>query len=114
MTVMTTTGGAPATTGGATAGYTHRHWKLQMVAAMKVLLLIIQALEVMQADLARVDAGRTHRAEIAELVQTFTELIQEGARIIGVEDAIAIPLADAIAKAGGLAEVATKKEYHQR
>jgi len=97
-------------------GYTHGDWKMEMAAVLGLDGAIYKALDEMLAVLRgpAVRAGRTHLKLVASLQKEFADGIAEGAAAVGVEDAHAIPVHEAIQRVGGLAEVAREKRYHER
>jgi len=94
--------------------YTHRDWRTSMATIRDALELVLApGLDHMHADLRRVDAGRTQLAQAAQMVVLVGELGTEATRILGAHDPRLRQVSEAQAAAGGLAEVAGDKRYHQ-
>lgn len=98
------------TTGG---GYTHAAWKEAMGRVLLTTAGAVQALVMMEAAQEAVGGGRTHLALIRGCLVTGSENLQHGLGLVDATDARYLPVAEAITAAGGRAEVADAKHYHQ-
>ena len=99
---------------GKDTSYTHLDWRTGMTNIRDALdLVLTPALDHIHADLRRVDAGRTQLAQAARMVVMVGDLGTEATRILGDHDGRLRQVGEAQAAAGGLAEVAGDKRYHQ-
>lgn len=107
---------SPATPAGPApaARYTHLRWLLDMVQPTGHIARVQRNLEVMAADLADVKAGRTQRALVDECLADSRELLAWVLQFVASVDADAVPMFEAIQRAGGQHEVAQDKRYHDR
>lgn len=99
--------------GGGGSSYTHRDWKYETGQVLLVVAAAVKALEQMDACLAAVQAGKTHRDWVQKCIGTGTDLLQAGLQLVDSTDARYLPVHEAIQGAGGTGEVAQKKTYHQ-
>jgi hypothetical protein len=108
MTVDTSDSSGPAE-----ARYTHRDWKHETGEVLLVVAAVVQALHQMEASGAEVHAGNTHMAHIRRCLTQGIEVLKYGMDLVDDTDARYLPVAEAIAAAGGASEVAHAKTYHQ-
>jgi len=94
-------------------GYTHAAWKQETGNVLLVTAAGVRALEEMLASQAAVGGGQTLMAQIQGCIVTGSELLRQGLDLVDATDARYLPVAEAIARAGGRAEVADVKTYHQ-
>lgn len=94
------------------AGYTHRTWMDEMADALGHVVGIYRDFEVMDATLREVEAGQTHLALVGECQATALEVMTGGVRFVKATDDRYFPVFEAIQRAGGQAEVAKDKRYH--
>jgi len=102
----------PAQSGAPT--YTHRTWKDEYADALSHVAGIFRDLEDMDADLADVQAGQTHRRLVGECRETAMQILVHGVWLVDTTDARYVPVYEAIQRAGGQDEVAKRKRYHDR
>lgn len=104
---------APATTT-SRPGYTHRTWTDEMADVLGHIAGIYRDLEVMDATLHEVKAGRTQLDLVGACKATALEVMVGGVRFVKDTDARYVPVFEAIQQAGGQHEVAQDKHYHDR
>jgi hypothetical protein len=102
--------GQPATT----TGYTHRTWLDEMADALGHIAGVYRDLTVMKATLTQVGAGRTQMALVEAGEATGMDIMRTGVGFVDATDRRYMPVFEAIQKAGGQAEVAQDKRYHNR
>ena len=96
------------------AGTTHRQWRTEMNEFLEFLESgIADVLELMEGSVRAVRGGRDHLAQIAACRVAVADWIAVGRQLVASEDARQVPVADAQAAAGGVAEVAGDKRYNQ-
>jgi len=116
---MTTPVHVPAGTGtpapsGQVGDYTHAAWMGDMAELFgDDIVPIYRALCVMEQTQDAVQAGRTQLAHVRDWQQTGLELLRFVAAFAKNTDERFIPVFEAIQTAGGQAEVAQDKQYHQ-
>jgi hypothetical protein len=103
----------PATRGGnGNGGITHRGWRKDMETAVTIINTIVYQFTLMQAALAKVQAGRTQRTLVNRDLTVGTGLKDQTVAYVGEIDRRYIPVGEAVAHAGGIEEVALDKRYH--
>ncbi|MFF5261412.1 hypothetical protein ACFY4C_20915 [Actinomadura viridis] len=96
------------------SGYTHRTWLDEMAEVLMTVATIYKGLEVMDATLHEVKAGRTQLNLVDGSRATALELMTRGVRFTEDTDARYMQVFEAIQQAGGQQEVAQEKRYHDR
>ena len=104
--------GQPATT--SSSKYTHRTWLDEMADALGHIAGVYKDLTVMDATLTQVRAGRTQMALVEACEATGMDIMRTGVGFVDATDRRYMPVFEAIQKAGGQAEVAQDKRYHDR
>lgn len=99
------------TTGG--GGYTHAAWKQETGQVLLVTAAAVRALTEMEASQAAVGGGQTLLARIRGCIVTGSENLTHGLDLVDATDRRYLPVAEAVRAAGGRAEVADAKTYHQ-
>lgn len=94
--------------------YTHRTWLDDMADVLGLVAGICGDFEVMDATLRDVRAGRTHLQLVGDCHATGLAVMVGGVRHVKNTDDRYLPVFDAIQRAGGQAEVAQDKRYHDR
>jgi hypothetical protein len=95
------------------SSYTHRDWKHETGNVLLVVAAAEKALEQMEASLAEVRAGNTHRALVSQCQIRGAEILRSGLDLVDATDQRYLPVHEAIQAAGGKDEVAHVKTYHQ-
>ncbi|MGH3290162.1 MAG: hypothetical protein ACRDPD_36685 [Streptosporangiaceae bacterium] len=99
---------------GKDTSYTHLDWRTAMTNIRDALdQVLAPGLDHIHADLRRVQAGRTQLTQAGQMTVLVGELGDEATRILGDHDQRLRKVGEAQAAAGGLAEVAGDKRYHQ-
>jgi hypothetical protein len=93
--------------------YTHRDWKTEMAVAATCVAGIRHDLDEMAASLAEMQAGKTHRELVDSCRVSALETLRKAVTRIESTDGRYLPVFEAIQRAGGQAEVAREKTYHQ-
>jgi hypothetical protein len=93
-------------------GITHRGWRKDMESAVMIVNTILHELEVMEAALIKVEAGRTQLALVRRDIAVGTALKSALQQFIGKTNTRYIPVGETVAQVGGLPEVALEKRYH--
>ena len=96
-----------------TSTYTHRTWDQDMADTIVTAVGSYQKTEVMIAGLELKKAGRTHLAKARAVRAQAAELVAAGVAILKFYDSKYLPVVQTVVDAGGLAEVALDKTYHQ-
>lgn len=104
--------GTPATTSG--GGYTHRTWLDEMADVLGHVAGVYRDFTVMQATLTQVGAGRTQMALVEGCETRALDIMRTGVAFVDATDRRYMPVFEAIQAAGGQAEVAQDKRYHDR
>jgi hypothetical protein len=95
------------------AAYNHAMWLNQMAALLAVEDAIRNELEAQLASLHDVKAGDTHLAHVATCAALAGDCVDQGKMTVAEVNRIYLPVAEAIAGAGGVTEVAQRKTFHQ-
>lgn len=93
--------------------YTHRDWKTEMAVAATCVAGIRHDLDEMAASLAEMQAGKTHSDLVDSCRVSALETLRKAVVRIEATDGRYLPVFEAIQSAGGQAEVAREKTYHQ-
>lgn len=94
--------------------YTHRTWLDDMADVLGIIAAAYRDLEVMDACADGVAAGRTQRDHIAGCHVEALDIMRSGVTFVDRTDTRYMAVYEAIEKAGGQAEVAQDKRYHDR
>jgi hypothetical protein len=93
--------------------YTHRDWMTEMAVAATCVAGIRHDLDEMAASLASVDGGKTQRDLVDACRVSALETLKKAVTHVNSTDGRYFPVFEAIQRAGGQAEVAHDKTYHQ-
>jgi hypothetical protein len=95
-------------------GYTHRTWLDEMAVALGHVAGIYRDFTVMAATLEQVRAGRTQTNLVDGCEVGAMVIMRAGVQFVDSTDRRYMPVFEAIQQAGGHAEVAQDKRYHDR
>lgn len=98
----------------ADSGYTHRTWLDEMADALGHIAGIYRDFDVMTACMAQVRAGRTQTALVDACEAEAMDIMRFGVQHVDATDRRYMRVFEAIQAAGGQAEVAQDKRYHDR
>lgn len=91
--------------------YTHRAWLVQAEAVMDTLAQLNAAADAMHASLAFHEAGQAQLAGVLRWQAAICDAMAAGRRLIDETERTQRPVGEAIAAAGGTAQVAAKSYY---
>jgi|SRR5271166_6378189 len=91
--------------------YTHRAWMIQAESVMETLATLEAAADAMLASLIAQEAGQAQLDGVQRWQAAISDAMATGSRLISDTDHSQRPVGEAIAAAGGPAEVAAKSYY---